>query len=59
MLREAMTTTTSHRPRYPDPGGNQSMEWIQGFWPSHGDWDGFEEKLNQDARSTIERTEDT
>ena len=46
-------TSPRLQPRYPDIGGNQSKEWIQGFWPSEGDWEGFEEKLNQVARGEL------
>jgi len=49
-----MTTfTTPLDPRYPDPGGNQSKEWLQGFWHNEGFWKGFEEKLNRVARGEL------
>ena len=47
------TTTVTLRPRYIDPSGNQSKEWLRGFWPNEGGWCGFEEKLNHVSRGDL------
>lgn len=48
-----MTVSDRVQPRYRDPGGNPRKEWIQGFWPNEGDWEGFEERLNSVARGEL------
>lgn len=46
-------TGSQLKARYADPGGNQSKEWCQGFWPTEGDWEGFENKLNRIAAGDL------